>query len=143
MYGIWFIAILFAVLSIGMIIFMIYDKHNLIHYKRNKIACLVALLALMAIVSIVAIATPIQAKKEYIKFVEMKEILENSEFEDFSTDNTILELNEWLATARADKEAKGCFSKYYYLDLEALEPICSYQEDDESQPNFPPNTESI
>lgn len=143
MYGIWFIAILFAVLSIGMIIFMIYDKHNFIHYKRNKVACLVALLVLMTIVSITAIAMPIQAKKEYVKFVGMKEMLENSTFDNFSTDYAILELNEWLATARADKEAKGCFSKYYYLDLEALEPICSYQEDDETQPSLPPNTEWI
>ena len=83
----------------------------------------------------VAIIAPIagaitlrNAEYEYETFLVTQDVFdqvykEENQFENIMLTQEMLDRNEWLVKAKASKKTYGCFSKYYYLDLDALKPI--------------------
>ena len=136
MYNVWWIFIGFAsiiaVLLISMLIVIIYNK---IQYDDIYCAYIPISLAISGIMLIgfvvslaVAITNPLAAKKEYSEYIRTYELVEdiydsNQTIENVGLTNKVIELNQWLASARADKETYGNWSIYYAIDLDNLEYI--------------------
>lgn len=75
-----------------------------------------------------SIFCPLAGKREANYFVAQKEYVElaveNGEpLENIAITQTIINQNTWLANAKASKATYGCFSKYYNVNLDDLEPI--------------------
>ena len=68
------------------------------------------------------------AEKDYEQFLATQDVFEQvyvaeNELENIKLTETILEMNGWLVNAKANKKTYGWFSRYYYLNVEDLEPI--------------------
>lgn len=68
------------------------------------------------------------AEAEYEQFLVTQDVFEQvyvaeNELENIKLTETIIEMNHWLVEAKASKKTYGCFSRYYFLNVEDLEPI--------------------
>lgn len=68
------------------------------------------------------------AEYEYETFLATQDVFdqvykEENQFENIMLTQEMLDRNEWLVKAKAAKKTYGRFSRYYYLDLDALKPI--------------------
>ena len=68
------------------------------------------------------------AEKGYEQFLATQDVFEQvyvaeNELENIKLTETIIEMNQWLVKAKASKKTYGCFSRYYFLNVEDLEPI--------------------
>jgi ABC-type maltose transport system permease subunit len=68
------------------------------------------------------------AEREYEQFLATQDVFEQvyvaeNEFENIKLTETIIEMNHWMVRAKACKKTYGCFSQYYFLNVEDLEPI--------------------
>ena len=68
------------------------------------------------------------AEEEYEQFLATQDVFEQvyvaeNELENIKLTETIIEMNHWLVEAKASKKTYGCLSRYYYLNVEDLEPI--------------------
>lgn len=126
MYALWFI-------FIGSVIIV---TVSVILYQKNELedwaVWLIAPIAIFGVASvatlIVSIALPIKAKQETAEFIINKEQVEQvvssgDSWENAMVTNTVIEMNKWLAQAKASKRSFGWFSMYVYEDVESLEPI--------------------
>lgn len=139
MYGLWYLVIGFVILMvIGIVLICLSIKFSdwndvdtwygflgIIFIVIGGIGFLVSLFS--------GIFTPLNAKRKYETFINQQEYvyeaIENGEdYENIATTQIIIELNTWLAEAKASKSIYGCFSPYYYLDLDSLEPIVAHQD---------------
>lgn len=119
-----------------------YPQRFLIKYRRYFLWCHswndlemffgIAVTLIFSILFLVfialAICNPISAKREYREFVETKVIIEQvvesgDIYDNIGLSQSVIEANRWLAKAKAKKKSYGCFSKYYKLDLDNIEPI--------------------
>lgn len=77
---------------------------------------------------LIALIAPAAAKREVRKFNIQKEyvqmaVINGEELENIAITQTIIEMNTWLADAKASLETFGTFSMYYGTGVEDLEPI--------------------
>lgn len=77
---------------------------------------------------ILSTINPVCAKREVSEYKYNKEyveqtILNGEKLENISITQIIIEKNQWLAKAKSSAELYGCFSSYYGLGVEELEPI--------------------
>jgi hypothetical protein len=85
--------------------------------------------AIVAFISLIAaIVNPIVAKQEVTEFNYTKQMVietvdKGSNEQNYAVTNTVIEMNKWLADARASKDFYGIFSAYYLLDLDSIDPI--------------------
>lgn len=68
------------------------------------------------------------AEAEYEQFLVTQDVFEQvyvaeNELENIKLTETVIEMNHWLVEAKASKKTYGCLSRYYYLNVEDLEPI--------------------
>lgn len=68
------------------------------------------------------------AEADYEQFLATQDVFEQvyvaeNELENIKLTEKIIEMNQWLVEAKASKKTYGCFSRYYYLNVEDLEPI--------------------
>ena len=69
------------------------------------------------------------AKDKYATFIETQELVrvvydgEYNEYENAGLNTKVVELNKWLAEARASKKNWGICSAYYSFDLDSLDYI--------------------
>ena len=68
------------------------------------------------------------AEADYEQFLATQDVFEQvyvaeNELENIKLTETIIEMNHWLVEAKASKKTYGCLSRYYYLNVEDLEPI--------------------
>ena len=141
MYFGWIMCIVFGVLAIVFAPIAVVakrkrDEYDELNYKWDKfdnaritfysltIFCVAALLTC----SITTPITLVNARVEYEEFLLTKEIVQEAyengtELDNISMTQTIIEKNEWLTKAKANKKTKGVLSVYYYIDLDDVEPI--------------------
>ena len=85
--------------------------------------------AIVALVSLIGgIVSPIIAKQEMTEFNYTKQMVvetvdRGNNEQNYAVTNTVIEMNKWLADARASKDFYGIFSSYYLLDLSSIDPI--------------------
>lgn len=100
-------------------------------YEYLRYVCIAIIIA-AAIVCILgmlfAIINPISANIEYKTFIENAKNIEyvydsGSNYDNIAISNKVIELNTWLAQARADVELFGCMSMYYTVDLDSIDYI--------------------
>ena len=130
MYGWWYLVIASGVL-IGVGIFLwshgYWCMDNAIEWGFG-IALIIIFFAAFLISIVLAISDPISAKREYLEFIEQKAIIEQviesgDVYDNISISQSVIEANKWLAKAKASKKSYGCFSKYYKIDLDDIDPI--------------------
>lgn len=126
MFGLWYVVISFVVVAILGIVGLILDKYC--DYVELSASALAAGLLGGIISTASAIFVPIECKKELVRFEQQSEyiamIVENgTDLENIAISQTVIEQNEWLAGAKADIEIYGCWSGYYGLGIEELQPI--------------------
>ena len=141
MYFGWIMCILFGVLSVVFAPIAVISKRkrdecSAMNYKwdvfdNTRIAfsaltsfCVAALLSCLITTPI----TLVNSKVEYEEFLLTKEIVQEAYENGTGLDNlsitqTIIEKNEWLTKAKANKKIKGILSVYYYIDVENVDPI--------------------
>ncbi len=130
MYNMWYIALgCIPVIIIG-IVLMIVSKKMSVYSCCDIIGILTTFLSSVTMILFIAISIclPIIAKQEYEEFINTKEIVEtlydeNNTLENAGLTSTVIELNNWLASAKASKVTWGNWSMYCYLDLDNLEYI--------------------
>ena len=128
MYGLWWIVIISGILTtVGIVLLICGDEDNYL--------CLgfgIILIILMGATFLVclgfSIINPICAKQEYQTFEIQKEFVQEAYENGTDADNiaitqTVIEMNTWLAEAKASKQTLGNWSAYYNIDLDSLEPI--------------------
>lgn len=76
-----------------------------------------------------AIFVPLGAKNEVNTYKQsyamVERVIERGEgYENVGITQTIIDYNMWLSKAKADKKTYGCFSQYYYENLDSLDYIC-------------------
>ena len=94
-------------------------------------AFLVSFLVCIFIALIFAVSGAIAlkgAEREYEQFLATQDVFEQvydaeNELENIKLTETIIEMNHWLVEAKAGKKTYGYFSRYYFLNVEDLEPI--------------------
>ena len=141
MFGVWYIFFGSLAITIPLLVLFIVAKYKsekewLKSRKISSWECAVEPLGISLAIStvvlvisvIIAICIPIGAKREIVEFEYKKEYVETAvengeEFENISITQTVIESNEWLAKAKAELDIFGCFSQYYKLGLENIEPI--------------------
>ena len=80
------------------------------------------------IFGLICIIAPIEARDEmavWTEFAEMaEETFENAEeYEKYGIAGDVAKYNIWLAEARASKKLYGNWSRYYFCDIDSLQPI--------------------
>ena len=126
MYNLWWITIALTVVVVTGIFLCIFTDEIL-----QGIGAIITLLFGIAllVVFIISIANPIIAKNEYNEFIETRTMVEQvysgdyTELENAGLNNEIIEVNKWLAKAKASKKQWGNWSMYYALDLDSLDYI--------------------
>lgn len=143
MYNVWWLFIGFAVLlcmciTLGIYCYNKYDNYYCNSVRGEKLCIgfgigsmifgIIGLVGVIVCLSF-AIANPLEARDEYNEFVETKMMVEEvyqndyEQFENAGLNIKILELNQWLAKAKAAKKQWGNWSKYCYLAIENLDYI--------------------
>lgn len=140
MYGLWWIVIGSAILMIIGIILWILNNDCVWEFLFGLGVCLTVIFALVIIVLVLfAIFIPITAQQQYQEYIIQKEYVQEAyengtEYDNIAITQTIIEMNTWLAQAKASKQTYGNWSMYYNVDIENLAPISlSRQEDDDSE----------
>lgn len=92
------------------------------------VGLIIASLTLGIVFALISITFPLEAKRQANYFVSQKEYVEmaisNGEgVENLAITQEIIKQNEWLANAKASQLTFGCFSMYFGIDLNILEPI--------------------
>lgn len=132
MYGVWYLVIGFGVLLVLGIVLLIINYNYLdndcgVCFGFGTALTLIGAIGfLFCFISVFII--PLQSKQEYLEFQIQKEQVElviesGNDYANLAISQTIIELNTWLAEAKANKQTYGCFSNYYYIDLDNIEPI--------------------
>lgn len=133
MYNLWWITIALGVLVLIGIFFWIfgfcYDYGRL--DGLGYFGVVVTMIAGIAFITVLlmSIINPICARNEYNTFIETQVMVEevyNGEYTDYENaglNNTIIEVNKWLAQAKASVKQWGNWSAYCGLDLNSLEYI--------------------
>ena len=129
MYGIYVIAIVFAGLAtvFGINTLILRVLSNTDGAKVNFFVFVVSI-SLALTFAVCGVATLKVAEEEYEQFLATQDVFEQvyvaeNELENIKLTETIIEMNHWLVEAKASKKTYGCFSRYYYLNVEDLEPI--------------------
>ena len=125
MYGLWYIVIASSVLMIIFILLGIFSYSN---YDELCLGIGATFAVIFIICLFPAILVPIEAKKRVQSFFEQQQIIEevidaSEELDNISITQTIIEMNKWLADAKASVKTYGCFSPYWHKGVENLEPI--------------------
>lgn len=133
MYNLWYIVFTSIPILIIGILFLVIGCKNVLSrsgFTASLVGGFLTTIATVAIVlaGLLAIALPMIAREEYSTFINTKEMVEFIYEEDNALENAgltskIIELNNWLASAKASKEIYGDWSMYYFLDLDSLEYI--------------------
>lgn len=131
MYGLWIFVIIGGILVIYGIIAIIALNINtrdcVVLNVSGALAIIVGVIIAFAF-TISAILLPLKAEKQLIAFENTREVVQQAyingtDLDNVSITNSIIEANQWLAEAKAEKETYGIFSMYYYIDLDDIEPI--------------------
>lgn len=108
----------------------IYDRKINIEHFGNKLCWIfVPLIALVIIFTTITGIGVGASLCEYREFVETKQMVEDvyngdyTQYENAGINIEIIELNKWLAHAKAEKQRFGDWSFYAGLDLDSLEYI--------------------
>ena len=112
----------------------IIDKHEKSYDKKRKIMWTISIFAIIMAIGlfICVMVVPVNycsARDEYATFIETQELVETvysgeyTEYENAGLNTKIVEVNQWLAQARASKKNWGICSIYYSFDLDSLEYI--------------------
>ena len=136
MYGFWQLTLIgLAIMIISLVLAFVFrhldDKYYSVCWYGLMVTCWIlhAVIGIATfIILLCAIFNPMCAKNEYNKFQAQKVIIEQTiengtDLENISISQTIIEYNNWIASAKASKKTYGIFSSYYYLDLDKLQPI--------------------
>lgn len=139
MFGLWWIFI--GLIVVGVIVLMINIIVNTIINRKKGWSSVYpnewewgwATLIICGIVSLciflpLCIFEPKKAHEKVIKYkydYEMVQevVLNGKDLENIKITETILNYNNWLSKAKADKETWGNWSVYYKEDLDSLKPI--------------------
>ena len=131
MYNIWWLVIAFAVSLIGCSIAIFFVDCD--YYAGWFIALIIGIIIGItgfATCLAVSIVNPLQAKKEYTEFIETQAMVEQvyngddyNQYENAGLNNKIIELNQWLASAKSDVKIYGNWSMYCTIDLNSLDYI--------------------
>ena len=133
MYGLWWIFI--GIISCGALVLIINIIVDTVEYGFDPVdwdwgwtSFIVSAIVDLGIVLPLCILLPIQAHKEVIKYTydyEMVQevVLNGKDLENIKITETILNYNNWLSEAKADKETWDSWSVYYKEDLDSLKPI--------------------
>lgn len=100
-------------------------------FSGGAVVLMVAFLVCLSLALVFAVGSAIalkNAEAEYEQFLATQDVFEqvyvaDNELENIKLTETIIEMNHWLVQAKANKKAYGWFSKYYFLNVEDLEPI--------------------
>ncbi len=131
MYGMWWIAIIFGVLTliavIGTIFIKLYFCLDMMEIVPEIIIIMLFGLFFILFMFLSIVNTKI-ADQEYKEFIATSEMIEQVYKEEQTLENAglnqkVLEMNAWLTNARADKEVWGSWSIYCYLDLNEVKYI--------------------
>lgn len=132
---------LIGIISCGVLTLIINIVTNTIENRKNGYNGLFpdewdwgwGILGITAAVALViflplCIFLPIKAHAEVVKYkydYEMVQevVLNGKDLENIKITEKILEYNNWLSEAKADKETWGSWSIYYKEDLDSLKPI--------------------
>ena len=110
--------ILCALILIGVIFALLneYGDFDLFYFEFLTMFAIAIWFVLVFFISIALIIYPLTLNKEVIKFENMQEVVEQTQDSEdelnYGLNNSIVLLNEWLASARASKELYGIFSFY-------------------------------
>ena len=131
MFGFWYLVIASSVLIvIGAVLLFINEGAQLYSDAMMVLGIAITIISAICFIVflIVSITFPLNAQKEYTEFLEQKALIEETiksgeEYDNVAINQSIIEANKWLSAAKADKKTYGCFSDYYNIDLESIEPI--------------------
>ena len=130
MSGWWILVIVCGVLiAVGIVVIILDLNFWLTDFVWIISTCFTIVLFICLIIfTIFAIKTPLDAENEYRVFLEKRAIIEeviddSNSLENVGINNIIIETNNWLANAKANKKVYGFFSPYYKLDVDNIKPI--------------------
>lgn len=134
MYNLWYIVIGSVPILILGIVLIICSKRSWCSYDSEYTlelsGVIIIALAITLIITFISLSIcfPKMARQEYQTFINTQELVEeiyneDSTLENAGLTNIIIDLNKWLAEAKASKEIYGNWSMYYALDLDNLEYI--------------------
>lgn len=140
MFGYWWIFI--GVIIAGIVVVLICAASRADYNKYLLAGCIfwfcvgIALLGFLPL----CILLPKRAHKEVAKYkydYEMVQevILNGTDLENIKITETVLDYNNWLSEAKADKETWGNWSVYYKEDLDSLNPIVIRRNDSKGGSN--------
>lgn len=135
MYAVWWLVISFGVLLLLSIISIvigynisektIYDADWLLFtgVQMSVITSIAFIITLLF-----AILMPLQARKEYNEYINTYELVQELYDNDKTLENAgltlkVIELNQWLTSAKASNKTYGNWSMYCTIDLDNLEYI--------------------
>ena len=131
MYGLWLIVIILSsIAAISTVLAIIFDRiddfWSCKHVVFGGIAAGFFIIAFVMIFP--AIVYPIRAKAEIQEHLENKALIEQviasgNDYDNIAISQKIIDYNAWLAEAKASKKIYGNFSRFYYEDLESIQPI--------------------
>ena len=110
------------------------DQHEKSYDKKHLIGLIAFVFAIIMAIGLffcvfIVPTDYCSARNEYATFIETQELVETiysgeyTEYENVGLNNKVIELNQWLAKARADKKNWGVCSVYHSFDLDSLEYI--------------------
>lgn len=128
MFGFWYFTIGCGIIFVIGIVLLVIDRvFQGWKFLLGLLSALVDGVLFLAFLSI-SILVPMKARKEYNQFLEQQIVIEEliesgTDYDNISVTQSLISANEWLVGAKASKKTYGCFSAYFYIDLEALKPI--------------------
>ena len=107
-----------------------YAKKETTNHDGAKVSLFVFVVCILFAITFAACGAVVikGAEADYEQFLATQDVFEQvyvaeNELENIKLTETIIEMNQWLVKAKASKKTYGCFSRYYYLNVEDLEPI--------------------
>lgn len=125
MYGLWYLFIIFAVITIGLYIY-IWGANDCDGMAQYVCAAIMTVISLCVLLS--CIFDPINAKRDVIEFQYTKEMVEQtvesgSGLENLAITEKVIDMNIWLSEVKAKKEVWNNWCAYDAEDLNELTPI--------------------
>lgn len=122
MWNLWWIDIILGVLCVVAILLGI--KYN---SETWGYVCGTLFLAVL-ICTTICIDKTVSVKQEYAKYQEVQTMVQEiydsgKDYDNIGVSSKIIEVNEWLANAKASKKQWGNWSKYCTVDIDGLEYI--------------------